>query len=350
MKTQLPQITKVSLTLAAFIILIAGIMYAKAIVNPLLLALFISVICEKPLSWLKKKKVPEGLAVTIVMVGILLIYAGFIQLIGASLSMFLGDMPKYQESFNEFQASIIQYFESKGIDIVALGGEMPINGARVMEYTARIFGKLGDMMSNEITIILLTLFLIAEMDVISLKIKVVAKRTKVNLEYLNTITAKIRHYLTIKTLVSLLTGVLVGISLAFIGVDYPILWGLVAFLLNYIPTIGSVIAAIPAVLFSILELGFPASYITIAIYLIINFVLGNIIEPKIMGKGLGLSTFVVFFSLIFWGFILGPVGMFLSIPLMIMIKILLENNSDTKWIATLLGTKRESEIALNEED
>ena len=165
-----------------------------------------------------------------------------------------------------------------------------------------------------------------------------------------TIGKSIRHYLSIKTMTSLATGILVGICLAFIGVDYPVLWGFVAFLLNFIPTVGSIIAAIPAVILSILELGFPASFLTIGIYILVNVGIGNVIEPRMMGKGLGLSTFIIFFGLIFWGFLLGYVGMFLSVPIMMVIKIILEYNPKTKWIAALLGTKDEAESALNEHE
>ena len=123
----------------------------------------------------------------------------------------------------------------------------------------------------------------------------------------------VRHYLTIKTFTSLLTGVFVWIGLALIGLEYAIIWALIAFLLNYIPNIGSILAAVPALLFALIQLGLDGVLFTAIVFVVVNMLVGNAIEPKIMGKGLGLSTFVVFFSLIFWGFILGTVGMFLSV-------------------------------------
>jgi len=122
-------------------------------------------------------------------------------------------------------------------------------------------------------------------------------------------------------------------------VDYSILWGLLAFLLNYIPTIGSIIAAIPGITFSLLQFGFPATFWTAGIYIFANVAIGSVLEPRIMGKGMGLSAFTVFFCLIFWGFILGPVGMFLSVPITMAIKFILDYNPKTKWIAVLLGTR-----------
>ncbi len=211
-----------------------------------------------------------------------------------------------------------------------------------MEYTRKVVGVIRELMSREVTFIFLTIFLMVELEVIGLKAKVLAKGSETTLTYMNTIGKSIRHYLSIKSMTSLATGILVGGSLAIIGVDYPILWGLLAFLLNYIPTIGSIIAAIPGITFSILQLGFPATIWTIAVYVLANLVIGSILEPRIMGKGLGLSTFVVFFSLIFWGFVLGPVGMFLSVPITMTIKIILENNPRTHWIAVMLGSKNDA--------
>ena len=169
-----------------------------------------------------------------------------------------------------------------------------------------------------------------------------------SLEYLNKIGVSIRHYLSIKTYISLFTGFIIWIWLYLIGVQYAVLWGLIAFLLNYIPNIGSLLAAIPTLLFSLIQLGIEGMIWTGICYLVVNTVMGSVVEPKVMGKGLGLSTLVVFLALIFWGFILGPVGMFLSIPLTITIKIILEQNKKTKWIAVMLGTEKETKQMLND--
>jgi len=211
--------------------------------------------------------------------------------------------------------------------------------AKVMEYTRTVVSHIREMVSNEITFIFLTIFLLAEIDGIRLKILVMVKGSDANLVYWQKIGKKVRHYLSIKTMTSLATGVFIGLSLAIIGVDYAILWGLVAFLLNYIPTIGSIIAAIPGITFSLLQLGFPTTFWTAGIYLFANVAVGSILEPRIMGKGMGLSAFTVFFGLIFWGFILGPIGMFLSVPITMTIKFILDYNPKTRWIAVLLGTR-----------
>jgi predicted PurR-regulated permease PerM len=168
--------------------------------------------------------------------------------------------------------------------------------------------------------------------------------------YLTTIGKHIRHYLGIKTIISVLTSILIYIALSLIGLDYAILWALVAGLMNYIPNIGSIIAAAPALLFALVQLGTGSAIWTLVSFMAVNNILGNFIEPKIMGRGLGLSTLVVFLSLFFWGFILGTVGMFLSVPLTITIKIVLEQDKKTKWIAILLGTPKDAKIHLDSRD
>jgi predicted PurR-regulated permease PerM len=130
--------------------------------------------------------------------------------------------------------------------------------------------------------------------------------------------------------------------------EWTILWGVIAFMLNYIPNIGSIIAAVPTMLLALVQLGFGGMLWTALGYLAVNMIIGNIVEPKVMGKGLGLSTLVVFLSLVFWGFIFGSVGMFLSVPLTMTIKIILESNKNTGWVAVLLGTEEETKRSLDE--
>jgi len=149
--------------------------------------------------------------------------------------------------------------------------------------------------------------------------------------------SSVNSYFSIKTWISLATGIFIAIWLAVIGVDYPLLWGLLAFLLNFVPNIGSIIAAVPALLLALVQLGGGEALLAGLGYVIANVVLGNVVEPKFMGKGVGLSTLVVFISLVFWGWILGPVGMLLSVPLTMIIKLALESRQQTQWLAILLG-------------
>ncbi|MBE0648141.1 MAG: AI-2E family transporter [Bacteroidales bacterium] len=331
-----------AVTVAAFIIILAGLMYAASFITPVLIALFISIICAEPITWLQKHKVPQGIALTIVFIFVVLVFFLFGGIIGNSLSSFSENLPKYEENLNGIGESLLMFLQGMGIDFSVDQLSGAFEPAKVMSITGGILGQLSLLMGNALTIVFLALFLLMELDSITEKVDAIYKDSIGSVNYLDTIGKSIRHYLSIKTTTSLMTGVLVWIGLAILGLDYAIIWALLAFLLNYIPNFGSIIAAIPAVLFAMIQLGFGGTLWTIGIFVVVNMIIGYAVEPKMMGKGMGLSTFVVFLSLIFWGYILGTTGMFLSVPLTMTIKIMLEQHPDTAWIAVLLGTKQDA--------
>jgi AI-2 transport protein TqsA len=332
--------------IAALIIIFAGVIYAKSLITPFLLALFISIICEQPVSWLEKRKIPRGLALVIVILGMIILFSGFAFLIGGTISSFSGNLSKYESALTSISDSFVKYLNDKGLNIHQDQLFSFIQPAKILEFTATALNKLVNMMGNTFLILLIVLFTLMEFGSFSVKAKAILIGTDESFSYISTILQNIRHYLGIKTLICLLTGVLVFIALLIIGVDYPLLWALIAALMNYIPNIGSIIAALPAVLFALVQLGFGGALWTLGSFMIVNNVLGNFVEPRIMGKGLGLSTLVVFLSLLFWGFMIGPVGMFLSVPFTMTIKIILEQNEKTKWLAILLGTPDEAKTYL----
>ena len=341
--------TPIAVLLASLIIIIAGLMQAISIVNPLLMGLFISIICAQPILWLQKKKVPQTLAVFIVIFLIVVIFIGFSELIGASLSSFSQNIEVYEANLNEMGASLLELTKSYGFNLSLDKVPNMFDVSKVMNLTAGVLGQLGSFMGNALTIFFLAVFLLLELDTLSIKSKVVFKESKTS-TYLFSIFESIRHYLSIKTVTSLLTGFLIWVGLKLIGLDYAIIWGLIGFLFNYIPNIGSIIAAIPAVLFALIQLGLGGVLWTGVIFVAVNMIVGNIVEPKMMGKGLGLSTYIVFVSLLVWGFILGTVGMFLSVPLTMAIKIMLEQNAKTEWIAILLGSGEEAKAIMESEN
>ena len=153
----------------------------------------------------------------------------------------------------------------------------------------------------------------------------------------STIVADLRRYMFLKTVMSLLTGALVALWLLLVGVDFPILLGVLAFALNYIPVIGSMVAALPGILLAFIEFGLGTGVLTAVAYVVINVGVSNGIEPRYFGNGLGLSPLVVIVSVLFWGWVLGPMGMLLSVPLTMSLKIALESDEGTRWLAVLMG-------------
>jgi predicted PurR-regulated permease PerM len=189
----------------------------------------------------------------------------------------------------------------------------------------------------------MVIFILLEASSFPIKLRAVLGNPNQDFSQFTRFVGDIERYIVIKTLISLATGILIGIWLFILGVDFPILWGFLAFLLNFVPNVGSTVAAIPAVLLALIQLGIGSAVLATAGYMAVNFILDNVIETKLMGQKLGLSTLVVFLSLIFWGSILGPVGMVLCIPLTMTLKFACENNKGTQWIAVLLGSEKSTE-------
>jgi predicted PurR-regulated permease PerM len=181
------------------------------------------------------------------------------------------------------------------------------------------------------------MFTLLEAAGFSNKLKLAFKNSSNSITNFHIFSENMNKYISIKTIVSIITGFLIYICLSFIGLDHAIMWALIAFFLNYIPNIGSIIASIPAIIIALIQFNIYYALLVALVYLIINIVMGSIVEPKYLGKELGLSTLIIFLSLIFWGWLLGPVGMLLSVPLTMIMKIALESNDDTRWISILLG-------------
>ena len=324
---------------AAFVIILAAMSQSQAIVNPLLMGLFLSIISAQPILWLNNKKVPMGVATISILLLELLIFVGLAEVIGSSVASFSNDSAIYEAKLEAMWESTITTLNANGIQLSSDSLSETFNPAKIIGMTAGLLNGLGGLIGSTVTVFFMALFLLLEMNSFSLKTKSISKNNNMSLAFVETIISSIRNYLSIKTISSLLTGVIIWVCLLILGVDYAILWALIAFLFNYIPNIGSIIAAIPAIIFVLVQLGFGGAAWTGIIFLGVNMIVGNVIEPKMMSKGLGLSTYVVFVSLIFWGFILGIAGMFLSVPLTMTIKIILEQNDKTRWIAVMLGSE-----------
>jgi AI-2 transport protein TqsA len=339
---------RIMLTLAAFVVVMAGTMASASILTPMLLAFFIAVVSLQPVLWLTERKVNHALAVAIVLLGVMVIIGGMVVLLGNSINNFAQDSPIYAKKLQEIGNNLIESLDDRGFEIATVKWDGVLNPGKIFGYTANLLTGLGAFMGNALLVLFIVLFMMLERGSIRLKAEVIAKRYNNNLKVFTAIIESMRTYLSLKTIISLITAVFIWLWLLVFGVEYALLWGLIAFLLNYIPNIGSIIAAIPTVLFALVQLGFAGAGWTLLGYLLVNTFVGNVIEPRMMGREMGLSTLIVFLSLVFWGFILGTVGMFLAVPLTMTFKIILDQYPKTKWISILLGSD-EHALALAQE-
>lgn len=326
------------LTLAALIIIIAGLKTAQALLVPFLLAFFISVICAGPFYWLQQHKVPAPVALLLVIGFVML--SGFIvlTLVGTSVNDFTNQLPFYQEKLRSQTFVLFEWLEKMGVKLSRQVLLEHFDPAALMQSAASMLAKAGGVLTNSFLILLTVIFILLEAAGMPNKLRAALADADSSLASFEKFVTSVRQYLAIKTLVSLATGIIVSVGLMLLGLDYALLWGMIAFLLNYVPNIGSIIAAVPAILLAVVQLGPGYALVVALIYLITNIVMGNAVEPRMMGQKLGLSALVVFLSLVFWGWILGPVGMLLSVPLTMIVKIALEVNDSTRWLAILLSS------------
>jgi len=330
--------TPTLLILASFIIVVAGMKTASSILVPFFLAVFIAVICTPPLFWLQRKGVPKILALVLILMAILIVGLLFGALIGPSLNDFLRSLPDYRDRLSTHIAALIIWLSERGVNIPAEELPHTLNPGWVMDLAGNIFSTLSMVFTNAFLILLTGVFILLEAADLPKKLKAVLKNPERSLATIEKFSQSAKRYLVIKTLISAASGLAIWLWLIVLGVDYPVLWGTLAFLLNYVPNIGSIIAALPVVLLALVKLGVGSALLTVLGFLVINGVIGNILEPKFMGKGLSLSALVVFLSLVFWGWVLGPIGMILSVPMTSLIKIALESYEETRGLAVMLGS------------
>jgi len=319
---------------SSLVIIIAGMKAAAAIVVPFLLSLFIAGICAPPFFWLKKKKLNDALSLAIIFFSVFLIYFFFIALLGTSVSGFADALPFYESRLKEFSISMQQYLVVNNLLDESINFAEKFNPSSLITIAGNIFSGFGSILSNSFIILITVAFIILELASFRRKLYFLSDSS---LSKADLIVSNLNRYFGIKALVSLITGILVGVSLHIIGVDFPYLWGTLAFLLNFIPNIGSILAAIPAVLVALIQLGVGSAIMTAGVFVVVNFVIGNALEPRMMGKSLGLSTLVVFLSLLFWGWVLGTVGMLLSVPLTMSLKIAFDSSEGGQVMSVLLG-------------
>lgn len=324
---------------ACFIIIVAGIKAAAELVIPFLLSAFIALLCAPALLWLEERKVPTALAITIVVL-IMVSTLGFVSMVVAtSINSFTKQLPEYQQSLQHETIVITTWLAQHGMEISENTIKSQINPGRAMDLVRRVLTGFSNALTNFFLIFLTVMFMLLEASSMPAKWTRAMGPKHSSMNALNQFNHSVKQYLIIKTVVSLATASFIGIWLGLQGIDFLSMWILLVFILNFIPNIGSIIAAIPAVLISFVQFGFAGAGITALGFMIINIVMGSVIEPRYMGRGLGLSTLVVFLSLLFWGWVLGPVGMLLSIPLTMIVKLALESNEETHWLAVLLDNK-----------
>lgn len=328
---------KIVIMLGMLVIILTGIRFAADIIVPFILALFIAVVLSPLVQRMVKLRVPRVLAISLLVIVIVMAMVLLLAYLGTSLNELARTLPQYRSSLVIPLKSLEPWLVRLDIGVSVDEMVKYIDPNAAMTLITNLLTQLTNAMSSIFLLLLTVVFMLLEVPQLPTKFQQIMVRPVEGMAAIQRAIDSVSHYLVLKTAISLVTGLVVWGMLTTLDVRFAFIWGLLAFALNYIPNIGSVLAAIPPIIQVLVFGGLYDALVVLAGYLIINLVFGNILEPRIMGRGLGLSTLVVFLSLIFWGWLLGPVGMLLSVPLTIIVKIALEQSVGGQSIAILLG-------------
>ncbi len=358
-------------TLAVLVILIQGLRLTQPIMLPIAFAAFLAMISLPVVFWLQKKRIPLQVAILLTVLAVVAVFGLLILLASQQFAELQARGPAYIVAIRgqvdevlrllevrwpflgETRASVMEFLVPENL----LG---LLDAQTLLAVAGGTFTRALSIVSTTFLVFLILYFALGEAAVLPRKLRAIAGRRMAYDERSGKIVSEVQKYLGIKTVTSLTTGVLLGVWTWLLGLDSPILLGLIAFVLNYVPTIGSVVASIPAVLLALVEfdpLGvsvvgfdFQRAFVTSLGYMAVNIVLGNWLEPIFVGRRLGLSTLVVVLSLVFWGWLWGAAGALLSVPLTMVVKIMLDNTRDLKWIAVLLDKNAPQEVLADSEE
>lgn len=357
-----PRTANILFTLAAVVVLIAGLRLAQSLCVPVLLAFFIATVSFPITSWLRRHRVPNSLAVILTVAVDFLFLAAVVVLV---ISM-VGDVQSKWEGkyklltvtrINEASVGLASTLDQWGVENArervdsyfrnqSIEQLNQIDFGKILSVGTDVVGRVAAFVGTAVLVMILVVFMLSEASMFGRRFHAISAARGPNFERMLSATRDIQRFLGIKTAVSLATGVLAGFLCWSAGMDFFILWGILAYALNYVPVVGSIIAGIPPTLLALLTAGLPSALVVAGGFLVINMFLGNFLEPTLMGRRFGLPTLVVAVSVLFWGFIWGPIGMLLAVPLTMMVKVVLDNSASFRWLSIAISKEEPSHTAL----
>lgn len=328
--------SRMLLSIACLIVVVAGLRLAHGILVPISFAVFFAIVALGAVAWLEKRGFKTWVAISLVALTVVGIFTALVVIISRSVSEITAALPVYRGKFNVWQSEFVDLLEQIGIGSSGIAGLDIASPDNVVDFVVKTLRGTVGAFSTTLLVVILVLFILAESASFKRRINL-ALGSRFDLSKMAGAADQISRYLLIKTFTSALTGIMVAAWVWAMRIDFPMIWGVLAFILNYIPVIGSIAASIPALMVSLVTLGTADTAVIAIGYMVINIGISNFLEPVILGRGLGLSPLIVFLSLIFWGWVWGPAGMLLSVPLTVAVKILIEHSTEFSWIARLMG-------------
>ena len=329
------------LNLAALVVIVFGLRFAEAFLVPVIIGIVVAAVSAPLVNWISRRGAPTVVSATVVLLLDIAVLSGMARLLLLAASDLQGGLPVYLSRFSALSHKLELYLQHHGLHKVADAPWFSTEQASSM-----LQGFVGDFAtgaSHVALVIFVVFFLLCELPGMGEKLRRLHGNADLQFERVDRIVRQVQLYLVVKLWTSLIAGVCAFIVLKIVGVELALLLSLVLFLLHFIPNIGAAIGTVPAVIFALMDRG-PAAAATVGIaYLVINIVVGSLLEPRMLGTRLGVSPFVVLVGMLFWGWLWGPAGALLSVPILAATKIVLENIPDLAWIAELADPRSDAQ-------
>jgi AI-2 transport protein TqsA len=324
----------------AAVLVLGGVRATAWLIGPAFLALIVVIAIYPVQAWLRRHHWPAWLTTPVLVLLVIGLLVSFALVVVVSLARLAALLPQYADRADQILQSVAGSLSSFGVGPDQLQGAVgAVSPAKVVALIETVLAGLSATLSSLVFLLCLMLFLSVEAGGIERRLAAVAADRPELASALRSFAHGTRSYLLVTTVFGLIVGVLDGAVLAIIGVPLPVLWGLLSFITNYIPNVGFIIGVIPPALLALLTLGVPEMLLVIGVYCLLNFVVQSLIQPRFVGDSVGLAMTTTFVALVFWAWLLGPLGALLAIPLTLLIKALLVDvDPAARWATALAGS------------
>jgi AI-2 transport protein TqsA len=322
---------------AALVVILGALKLATQLVVPLLLAAFLAIAAAPLMFWLIRRGVHRYAAVGLALLAEVGFFGAMVALTASGLDAFVSALPRYEARVDMLRAEASSWLVSHGMP--DLGELLPttLGNEDAGHIVATAVTEVARALSSLLLVLLIVAFLLVELLGIEEKLRFIFKHPELGIEQFRRAAAHVQRYIVVKSGANLLTGVLISLWLAAFRIDFALLWGVCAFMLSYIPTIGTLLLAAPVLAVALLQYGFGTTVVVGIGYVLINTAIAALVEPRVFGQALGLSPLVVFVSMVCWGWLWGPIGAVLSVPLTVVVKIALAYVEGYEWLSHMLG-------------
>jgi AI-2 transport protein TqsA len=330
-----PSMLRVMLALAATVVVFVGMRLAAPIFNPILFAVVLALLFSPIYSWLIRHRIPTPLALVIMLVGLSVLFLGLFLLLGVSIARFSGDIGSYTSKLSGQLDEIQNLTKSLGVTTADL--HKALSPRALTGAIGTILSGVADFLSDLFLILVIVLFFLAEGPAMMNRLRASTGPDHPQVARLTVFGRTVVRQLGLRALVNLVTAAGVVVLLLVLRVDFPLMWGILAFFLSFIPWIGLPLAVAPAVVLALAEHGLTSAVLVIVGVIVINVLAENALSPMLMGRGLSISPTILFIGFLFWAWLLGGPGAFLAAPLTIFLVLMLDTFPETRWLASVMG-------------